>query len=68
MYVNLKVELARRGWSQTKLAEESGISRVNLCRILNGQRKISLYNAMRIKEALGTDLQLEELFKDEVVE
>lgn len=68
MYVNLRIELAKKGWNQSKLAEESGINRVNLCKMLNGQRKISLSNAMRIKEALGTDLQLEELFKDEVVE
>lgn len=64
MLINLKVEIAKKGWNDTQLADASGIARPNISRIINGKASITLKNAIRIKETLGTDMELEELFKD----
>ena len=43
------------GWSQEKLALESGIARSYLGGVERGQRNIALINIFRIAEALSVD-------------
>lgn len=53
MAVQIKVELAERGWKQPDLAERSGIPRTTLHRYLNGERDIPLPAFADIASALG---------------
>lgn len=59
MVVQIKVELAERGWKQPDLAERSGIPRTTLHRYLNGERDIPLPAFAEIAGAL--DLSYVEL-------
>lgn len=43
----------RRGWSQERLALESGLARSYLGGVERGQRNIALLNILRLAEALG---------------
>jgi transcriptional regulator with XRE-family HTH domain len=43
----------QRGWSQEKLALESGIARSYLGGVERGQRNIALLNICRLAETLG---------------
>lgn len=58
---NVRVELTKKGWTQIKLAEESGINYHSLNGILRGHNGPSLYTAYAISEAL--DVTLDELTK-----
>lgn len=42
-----------RGWSQERLALESGLARSYLGGVERGQRNIALLNILRLAEALG---------------
>ncbi len=49
-------ELRRqRGWSQEKLALESGLARSYLGGVERGQRNIAVVNICRLAQALGVD-------------
>ncbi len=49
-------ELRRqRGWSQEKLALESGLARSYLCGVERGQRNIAVVNICRLAQTLGVD-------------
>lgn len=64
MFPNLKAELARRDITQTRLASLIGISISTLNGKLLGNTPVTLAEAKAIKEAIGTDLTLEELFEE----
>lgn len=51
--IQIKVELAERGWKQPDLAQRSGMPRTTLYRYLNGERDIPLPALAEIAEALG---------------
>lgn len=62
MYPNLNAELARKGWTITKLADKTGISYSTLRAKLKGNTNLSLSEACDIKKALGVTMSLDELF------
>ena len=65
MYPNLRGEMARKNITLTKLAEELGIRLGTLSSKNAGKTPFTLDEAMAIKEALKTDIPLEELFERE---
>ena len=46
----------QRGWSQEKLALESGLARSYLGGVERGQRNIAVVNICRLSQTLGVDL------------
>lgn len=58
----LQDELDKQIITRTDLARRLGYSSKGLSAWLNGEREISLSTAIRIKEVLGVDMPLEELF------
>ena len=63
MFRNLEAEIKRAGMTAGELAEATGIPAGSLSMKMNGHRPFSLKQAMAIKQALGTELAIEELFK-----
>ena len=49
----IAAELARVGWSNYRLAKQSGVSAVVIGRFLAGQRDIKAATAVRLMAALG---------------
>ena len=64
MFPNLRAEMARKGWTLVKLAQETGIPVSTLHDRLFGKTKLTLENAVAIKQALGLDLSLDYLFAE----
>lgn len=63
MFDNLRAEMARRGISVTDLASKIGVSKQTLYRKLHGQSPLSLHEARSIREVLGVDITLDDLFE-----
>ncbi len=62
-YPNLQAEMDRQKITRTALAEMIGVRRATVIDWLNGRSsEISLSTAIKIKEVLGVDMPLEELF------
>lgn len=64
MYPNLRAEMARHNMTMTNISKEMGIAKSSLSERLNGKRQITVNEAIKIKSVIGTDLSLEELFKE----
>ena len=64
MYRNVKAEMARRDMSIADLAEKLNCTSANLCKKLNGNVVLTFNEAKQIKNALGVDIPLEELFEE----
>ena len=63
MYLNLKGEIARKGWSFTVLCEKLSMATSTFStKMKNGS--FTLKEAKQIKEILGSDMSIEELFKE----
>ena len=67
MYENVRVELARRNMTLVELSEATGIRYQTLSEKLRGNSELLLREAVAIKNALGVDMPLEELFCEKVV-
>lgn len=65
MYPNLRAELAKRKMTFTHLAGIMGITVGTMSQKNNGKASFTLDEALAIKNALGTDLTIEELFQRE---
>ena len=63
MYSNLKAEIARKGWSITRLALNIGMSYQSLSQRMRGIINFTLNEAKKIKAVLGTELSLDQLFE-----
>jgi antitoxin component HigA of HigAB toxin-antitoxin module len=63
MYSNVKAELARRNMTVVDLSNMTGIRYQTLVDKINGKYKLTLDEAKKIKEALGVDIAIEELFE-----
>lgn len=65
MYPNLRAELARKDMSIPQLAELTGIKTTTLYDKYNGRSAFSLDEAVLIRDALGLDMSIDELFRKE---
>lgn len=66
MYANVKAELARKNMTMVDLSNKTGIRYQTLADKIRGGSNLTVDEAMRIKEALGVDMPIEELFSDQV--
>lgn len=66
MYRNLEAELARKGITKTKMAEELGLTLGTLSLKLSGKSNLTLPEAVKIKKALAVELSIEYLFESYV--
>ncbi len=66
MYPNLRAEMARRDFNVARLADACGIPATTMYDKIAGRSKITLEDAYAIRDALGVDMTLEELFSKEV--
>jgi transcriptional regulator with XRE-family HTH domain len=58
----IKADRKARGWSQTKLAEESGVSRARIEALENGRiAEIGFKHLMRVMNSLDLDLRVTQL-------
>lgn len=64
IYPNLRAELARKGWSVERLANEVGVPYATLRGWLYGKCAIKFSDARKIKRALEVDIPLEVLFEE----
>ena len=62
MYLNLKAEIFRKGWTLHYLAELLGMTDSQLSNKVSGKTKFTLIEAIRIKELLEVDIPIEILF------
>ncbi len=67
MYPTLRAEMARKNMSISRLALEAGMSMPRLYDKMHGKAKrgFLIRDCIKIKEILGVDMPLEELFKEE---
>lgn len=63
MFPNVRVEMARRDMNISQLSEATKIPLQRLSTKLSGKRKLTFDEAVNIKNALGCDMSLDELFK-----
>lgn len=62
MYPNLKAEMARKNINAKKLTEMTGMSISAFYDKLRGERSFTLEECVKIKEVLGVDIVIENLF------
>lgn len=65
MYPNLRAEMARAGVSGAEVAKMLGITAGTFSQKSNGKNEFSLDEAKTIKDMLGVDMPLDELFAKE---
>ena len=65
MFPNLRAELARRNMSIPQLAELVGMKTTTLYDKYNGRTAFTLEEAVKIRDMLGLDMSIEELFQRE---
>lgn len=63
-YPNLEAELVRAGLTKKDLAPILGCTRSTLSLKLNGKSPLTLLEAIKIKQFIGVDMPLEELFAE----
>jgi lambda repressor-like predicted transcriptional regulator len=63
MYSNVKAELARRNLTLVDLSNRTGIRYQTLVDKINGKYPLTLDEAKRIKDALGVEISIDELFE-----
>ncbi len=62
MFPNIAKELVRNGFKLVDLAQKIGMSKTALYDRYTGRVVFSLPDAIKIKEALGSEMTIEELF------
>lgn len=63
MYSNLEAELARRGITKTKVAQELGLTLGTLSLKLSGKSNLTLPEAIKIKKIINIEMPIEYLFE-----
>ena len=64
-FPNLRVEMVRKGITQTELAKMLGMSDSTLSLKLRGIQKLTFADTLAIKDALESDIPVEKLFEAE---
>lgn len=64
MYKNLRAEILRCGYTMSEFAPLVGLTPQSFSSRVNGKTDFTFKEACKIKEKLGVDLSLEELFKE----
>lgn len=59
----VRLEMARRKWTQTELAKQSGVAQTTISAIYRGTSEPTLSTAAKIAKALG--ISLDELASDD---
>ena len=67
MYPNIKAEMARRNITLAKLAEYLGVTISTLSLKINGKAPLTWDEAVKIKEYIGANIPMEQLFSKEAV-
>lgn len=67
MYANVKAELARKNMTIVDLSNKTGIRYQTLADKIRGDSTLTVDEALKIKQAIGVDMPIEELFSDQVV-
>lgn len=67
MYENVRAEMARKNKTLVDLSEDTGIRYQTLSEKLRGNSPLLLKEALQIRDALGVDMTIEELFGLQVV-
>jgi DNA-binding phage protein len=62
MFPNLKAELVRRRMNVKDLSEQTGIPLGGLYARMRGDAELTFKEALNIRDTLGVDMSLEELF------
>lgn len=65
MYPNFKAEMVRRRMNMQELADKLGLSTSALYARVRGEKDLTIKEALKIKEVLGVDMPVEELFATE---
>lgn len=68
MFPNLRAELARKKINRTNFAKELGVLEITINSKIQGKNPFKLEEMIKIKEFLGVDMPLEELFRKEEYE
>ena len=63
MYPNVRAEMTRQGFTQTDVSKVWDVTVPTVSLKLSGKYAITLDEAVKLKNALKTELSLEELFK-----
>lgn len=63
MYPNITKEMNRMNIAAEELAEAVGMEREDLIEALRGEKDFTFFQASKIKKALSSELQIEELFE-----
>ena len=64
MYPNLRAEMARKSVTSNDIATALGVRPATISWKLNGKSDFSLAEAKKIKERLGVEMTLDELFEE----
>ena len=64
MFLNLKAEMIRKSMTSGDLAKLIDVTQATMSQKINGKAKFSLDEAIAIKNALGVDMEIEELFAE----
>lgn len=63
MYPNLKAEMARRGVLAKDIAVMLGVTETTISNKINGKFGFSLKEAMMIRDFIGADMTIDQLFE-----
>lgn len=66
MYSNVRAEMARKNISMVDLSEKTGIRYQTLSEKLRGNSPLLVKEAVAIRNALGVDMTIDELFSLQV--
>lgn len=67
-YPNLRGEMAKRGMTPFSLCKKIGIAYATMTAKMNGSREWKWSEILALKKAIGTDMPIEILFSDKIVE
>lgn len=65
MFPNLRAELVRQGINMGDFAKKVNMTAQSFSRRMTGETEFTYSECLRVKEALGVDIPLEILFKEE---